>query len=126
MVMEYMNGGTLQNFVSDGQPLSEPALAGVARSVLRGLAEMHAQRKIHRDIKPSNILLDRQGRVKIADFGVVRELNKTDSFGQTFTGTTTYMSPERIQHNAHGCPSDIWSLGMVRLRARARTLNAYE
>lgn len=114
MVMEYMNGGTLQQFVSGGQALSEPALAGVARSVLRGLAEMHAQRKIHRDIKPSNILLDSQGRVKISDFGVVRELNQTGSFGQTFTGTATYMSPERIKDSGHGCPSDIWSLGMVR------------
>ncbi|CAN0344584.1 unnamed protein product, partial [Ectocarpus sp. 12 AP-2014] len=113
MVMEYMNGGTLQEFVSGGQALSEPALAGVARSVLRGLAEMHAQRKIHRDIKPSNILLDSQGRVKISDFGVVRELNQTGSFGQTFTGTATYMSPERIKDSGHGCPSDIWSLGMV-------------
>lgn len=113
MVMEYMDGGTLQQFVSGGQALSEPALAAVARSVLRGLAEMHAQRKIHRDIKPSNILLDRQGRVKISDFGLVRELNETGSFAQTFTGTVTYMSPERIQDIGHGCPSDIWSLGMV-------------
>lgn len=114
MVMEYMNGGTLQQFVTGRQALSEPALAGVARSVLRGLAEMHAQRKIHRDIKPSNILLDRQGRVRISDFGLVRELNETGSFAQTFTGTVTYMSPERIQDTGHGCPSDIWSLGMVR------------
>lgn len=114
VVMEYMDGGTLQKFVSDKQALSEPALAGVARSVLHGLAEMHAQRKIHRDIKPSNILLDRQGRVKISDFGLVRELTKTGSFAKTFTGTVTYMSPERIEDSGHGFPSDIWSLGMVR------------
>lgn len=113
VVMEYMDGGTLQKFVSKKQALSEPALAGVARSVLRGLAEMHAQRKIHRDIKPSNILLDRQGRVKISDFGLVRELTKTGSFAKTFTGTVTYMSPERIEDSGHGFPSDIWSLGMV-------------
>lgn len=113
VVMEYMDGGTLQKFVSDKQELSEPALAGVVRSVLRGLAEMHAQRKIHRDIKPSNILVDRQGRVKISDFGLVRELTKTGSFAKTFTGTVTYMSPERIEDSGHGFPSDIWSLGMV-------------
>lgn len=113
VVMEHMDGDTLQKFVTEKQALSEPALAGVARSVLRGLAEMHAQRKIHRDIKPSNILLDRQGRVKISDFGLVRELTKTGSFAKTFTGTVTYMSPERIQDSGHGFPSDIWSLGMV-------------
>lgn len=113
VVMEYMDGGTLQKFVSHKQALSEPALAGVARSVLRGLAEMHTQCKIHRDIKPSNILLDRQGRVKISDFGLVRELTKTGSVAKTFTGTVTYMSPERIEDSGHSFPSDIWSLGMV-------------
>ncbi|CAM9159342.1 unnamed protein product, partial [Laminaria digitata] len=113
MVMEYMDGGTLQQFVTRREALSEPALAAVAHSVLRGLAEMHAKRKIHRDIKPSNILLDRQGRVKISDFGVVRQLNETGSFAQTFTGTVTYMSPERIKDSDHSYPSDVWSLGMV-------------
>ena len=114
MVMEYMDGGTLQQFVTRREALTEPALAAVAHSVLRGLAEMHAKRKIHRDIKPSNILLDRQGRVKISDFGVVRQLNETGSFAQTFTGTVTYMSPERIKDSDHSYPSDVWSLGMVR------------
>ena len=60
--------------------------------------------------------------VKIADFGVVRELNKTGSLGQTFTGTATYMSPERIQHDSHGFASDIWSLGMVRLGGSSNDL----
>lgn len=113
MVMEYMDGGTLQDFVTRREVLSEPALAAVARSVLRGLAEMHAQHQIHRDIKPSNILLNRQGRVKISDFGVVREFNQTTSVAQTFTGTLTYMSPERIMESDYSYPSDVWSLGMV-------------
>lgn len=113
MVMEYMDGGTLQQFIDRHEALSEPALAAVARSVLRGLAEMHANHQIHRDIKPSNILLDRHGRVKISDFGVVRELNRTGSLAQTFTGTLTYMSPERIVESDYSTPSDVWGLGMV-------------
>lgn len=113
MVMEYMDGGTLQQFVSRGEALSEPALAAVARAVLRGLASMHAKHQIHRDIKPSNILLDRHGRVKISDFGVVRELNDTGSLAKTFTGTLPYMSPERITQSGYSYPSDIWSLGLV-------------
>lgn len=113
IVMEYMDGGTLQQFVTRREVLPEPALAAVARSVLRGLADMHAKRQIHRDIKPSNILLDRQGRVKISDFGVVRELNQTGSLAKTFTGTLTYMSPERITETNYSYASDIWSLGMV-------------
>lgn len=113
MVMEYMDGGTLQQFISRGQALSESSLAAVARSVLRGLAEMHAKHQIHRDIKPSNILVDRHGRVKISDFGVVRELTRTGSLATTFTGTLTYMSPERITERDYSYPSDVWSLGLV-------------
>lgn len=115
MVMEYMDGGTLQEFVSRGEALSERALAAVGRSVLRGLADMHSKHQIHRDIKPSNILLDKHGRVKLSDFGVVRELTSTGSLAKTFTGTLTYMSPERITHKDYSYPSDIWSLGLVRI-----------
>lgn len=114
LVMEYMNGGTLEQFVSRREALPEAALAAVARPVLRGLASMHSNHQIHRDIKPSNILVDRAGRVKIADFGVVREFNRTGSLAKTFTGTLTYMSPERIKDSNYSYPSDVWSLGMVR------------
>lgn len=113
MVMEYMDGGTLEAFIRRREALSESALAVVARSVLRGLVEMHANHQIHRDIKPSNILLDRQGRIKISDFGIVRELSRTVSLAQTFTGTLLYMSPERITETDYSYPSDVWSLGMV-------------
>lgn len=113
MVMEYMDGETLEDFVRRREALSESALAVVGRSVLRGLAEMHANHQIHRDIKPSNILLDRHGRIKISDFGIVRELNRTGSLAQTFTGTLLYMSPERITETDYSYPSDVWSLGMV-------------
>ncbi|CAM9163195.1 unnamed protein product, partial [Phaeothamnion confervicola] len=113
MVMEFMGAGTLQQFVQRRQALAEPALAVVARSVLKGLAEMHERHRIHRDIKPSNILVGRDGRVKISDFGVARELNATASLASTFTGTLTYMSPERISNESYSYPSDIWSLGLV-------------
>lgn len=113
IVMEYMDGGTLQQFVSRGQALPERSLAAVARSVLRGLTDMHAKHQIHRDIKPSNILLDRHGRVKISDFGVVREFTGTGSLAKTFTGTVNYMSPERITESDYSYPSDVWSLGLV-------------
>jgi serine/threonine protein kinase len=113
MVMEYMDAGTLQQFVKRKQPLGEAELAAVARGVLKGLAAMHAQHKIHRDIKPSNILLDHRGVVKISDFGIARELTATFSVASTFTGTLSYMSPERINGLAYSYPSDIWSLGLV-------------
>ncbi|KAG5181978.1 kinase-like domain-containing protein, partial [Tribonema minus] len=113
MVMEYMDAGTLQQFVQSKREADEGTLAAVARGVLKGLAAMHAQHRIHRDIKPSNILLDRRGRIKIGDFGVTRELGATASLASTFTGTLTYMSPERINSESYSYPSDIWSLGLV-------------
>jgi serine/threonine protein kinase len=70
-------------------------LASVAYSVLLGLSSVHQSKQIHRDIKPSNILLDRDGRIKISDFGIARKLEHSISMASTFTGTLTYMSPER-------------------------------
>ncbi|CAM9151007.1 unnamed protein product [Chrysoparadoxa australica] len=113
MVMELMDAGTLQQFVQAKRALSERDLCAVSRCVLKALAEMHSQLKIHRDVKPSNILINRRGQVKISDFGVVRELNATASLASTFTGTLTYMSPERINNEAYSYPSDLWSLGLV-------------
>ncbi|CAM9862627.1 unnamed protein product, partial [Discosporangium mesarthrocarpum] len=112
MVLEYMDSGTLQQFVTQGLTLAEPSLAAVAASVLRGLAELHERSEFHRDIKPSNILLDSQGGVKISDFGLSRRLD-TSSLAETWVGTYPYMSPERINQEPYSYPSDIWSLGLV-------------
>ena len=84
----------------------------IAESVLRGLAAIHAQKQLHRDIKPSNILLDCSARyAKIGDFGIAKELGSV-SLAESFTGTLTYMSPERVAGEAYSYTSDIWSLGL--------------
>jgi hypothetical protein len=107
-----MNAGTLQDLVAAKIDVTERMLASVALSVLSGLAEVHASKQIHRDIKPSNILLDRDGGIKISDFGIARKLEHSVSMASTFTGTLTYMSPERISGQEYSYPSDIWSLGV--------------
>ncbi|CAD6899833.1 unnamed protein product [Tilletia controversa] len=113
--MEYCEGGSLEavyrRVMARGGRTGEKVLAKVAECVLKGLEYLHERNIIHRDIKPSNILLTRQGQIKLCDLGVAGEL--VDSVAGTFTGTSYYMAPERIQ----GLPnykinSDVWSLGL--------------
>eukprot|EP00913_Durusdinium_trenchii_P018646 g17521.t1 len=71
------------------------------------------KKMLHRDIKPENILHNRQGEVKLTDFGIAKDLDKTIAMAGTFVGTVTYMSPERCLGNDYSFASDIWSVGMV-------------
>ena len=66
---------------------------------------------IHRDIKPSNVLINSKGQIKLCDFGVSKKL--INSIADTFVGTSTYMSPERIQGNVYSIKGDVWSLGLM-------------
>mmetsp|Transcript_26274 Transcript_26274/g.23154 ORF Transcript_26274/g.23154 Transcript_26274/m.23154 type:complete len:164 (+) Transcript_26274:41-532(+) len=68
---------------------------------------------IHRDIKPSNLLINSQGQVKIADFGVSGKIENTLSYRETWVGTVTYMSPERCKGEKYNYDTDIWSLGLT-------------
>jgi len=68
--------------------------------------------QLHRDLKPGNILINSDGIVKLTDFGITRNLDKQD-FCNTFVGTKTYMSPERIVGSEYSYASDVWSLGLI-------------
>ncbi|OQR94452.1 dual specificity mitogen-activated protein kinase kinase [Achlya hypogyna] len=115
LVMEYMGVGSLQDLVLHGGCTSEAILARIAASVLRGLAHIHANRMVHRDIKPHNLLVNHAGEIKISDFGLARTLDEHAMHTKTFVGTLLYMAPERIGGADYGCPSDIWSFGLVLL-----------
>lgn len=108
MCLEYMNGGSLQEVVRSGGCQNEDVLAGLSAMILTGIAHLHSKRQLHRDIKPGNILLSCeeertlttsggqkycQGRVKISDFGLSKELEKGHSLADSFLGTFHYMSP---------------------------------
>lgn len=91
--------------------MGEKILAKIAESGLKGLEYLHSRKIIHRDIKPSNMLVTRDGKIKLCDFGVSGEL--IDSIAGTFTGTSFYMAPERIKGLPYTITSDVWSLGLT-------------
>jgi len=110
--MEFMDKGSLDGIYKKIGPIEIDIVARVALAVLEGLTYLYdVHRIIHRDIKPSNILCNSQGEIKICDFGVSGEL--INSIADTFVGTSTYMSPERIQGAQYTVKSDVWSLGIT-------------
>ncbi|XP_024399198.1 mitogen-activated protein kinase kinase 1b isoform X1 [Physcomitrium patens] len=114
IVLEYMDRGSLADIIKQTKQIPEPYLAVISNQVLKGLNYLHQVRHIiHRDIKPSNLLINQKGEVKISDFGVSAVLISSMAQRDTFVGTYTYMSPERLGGQSYAYDSDIWSLGLT-------------
>ncbi|KAI9226681.1 MAG: protein kinase byr1 [Piptocephalis tieghemiana] len=112
MCLEYMDVGSLDQIYSRHGPIPPPILPRVAHAMLRGLAYLYDRHRIiHRDIKPSNVLVSTRGSIKLCDFGVSGVL--VNSIADTFVGTNSYMSPERIQGGKYTVKSDVWSVGLT-------------
>lgn len=109
--MEYMDGGSLDLVIKKAGKIGEKYLRKITQAVLRGLSYLREKHQIiHRDVKPSNILVNSSGEIKICDFGVSGQL--IDSMANSFVGTRSYMSPERLQGSQYSVASDLWSLGL--------------
>jgi serine/threonine protein kinase len=115
-VMEFASGGDLFSLMRT-QPekcLSEEKAAFYIAETLLGLLHLHSFAIVHRDIKPENILLDGEGHVKVADFGLSKRLTSKKARTFTFCGTDCYISPEMINGDwGHGIPVDFWQLGCL-------------
>jgi serine/threonine-protein kinase len=115
IVFEYVDGETLKHRIDAsprGLPLDESAAYAI--EIGRGLGAAHARRLVHRDVKPQNVLIDSEGRAKVTDFGIARELEQ-DGLTKTgrVLGTTDYVSPEQAMGQPCDARSDIYSLGVV-------------
>ena len=109
--MENMDVGSLDFVLKKMGKISEPYARKITYAVLQGLSYLREKHQIiHRDIKPSNILINSKGEIKICDFGVSGQL--VNSMADTFVGTRSYMSPERLQGSKYSVASDVWSLGL--------------
>lgn len=111
IILEYIEGGSLQNLVKKSGPLPEKLVHVYIKQVLEGLEYLHKQGIVHRDIKGGNILFTKTAIVKLADFGfavILTDNEKTNSV----VGTPYWMSPEVIESKGNMSPAcDIWSLG---------------
>ncbi|XP_053860021.1 serine/threonine-protein kinase PAK 1-like, partial [Vidua macroura] len=112
LVMEYMDGGTLSDVISETY-LSEDEMAAISRECLQGLDFLHSNHVIHRDVKSSNILLRTDGSVKLADSGLFAQLTPEQSRRSSVAGTSGWMAPEVVTGQPCGPKVDIWSLGIV-------------
>lgn len=93
--------------------LPEPAVAYIMLGVLYGLDYLHKQHKIHRDIKGGNVLVNNKGEIKLADFGITAQLNKTWGRRNTFIGSPYWMAPEMATSDSYDKMVDIWATGIT-------------
>ena len=114
LVLEYVSGGSLDTLISRRGPLEWRHAAQIGVAAAGALAEAHEAGIVHRDIKPSNILLEPEGDIRVADFGIARISGESSMTMQGESiGTPAYMSPEQALGKATGPASDIYSLGAV-------------
>lgn len=114
VVMEYLEGGALTDIVTrTGLCMTEPQIATVCKSVLTALVYLHDKGVIHRDIKSDSILLNRDGKIKLSDFGFCAQISNEIQRRRSLVGTPYWMAPELIQRLPYGPPVDIWSLGIM-------------
>ncbi len=115
IVMEFIEGRTLEDFMSSGGRFDVGHAVEVAEKICEALAYAHVAGVIHRDIKPANVMVTRQGEVKVMDFGIARIVAGPQTAPQTSAvlGTAAYISPEQAQGQPVDGRSDIYSLGAV-------------
>jgi serine/threonine protein kinase/tetratricopeptide (TPR) repeat protein len=120
IAMEYIEGRTLKELIAETltpsalHPMPIPLVLDIATQIASGLAAAHAKGIVHRDIKPQNIVIDRDGHVKILDFGLAKLKGASPLTQESFAmGTVHYMSPEQGLGREVDPRSDIWSLGVV-------------
>ena len=112
IVLELVQGITLRDAIKDLGALHTTQVLQVSKAMLSALAQAHSSGVVHRDLKPENVLLSDDGRIKVTDFGLARELSANTDTG-SLVGTVVYLAPEVIRRGKAETPSDVYSFGIM-------------
>ena len=114
IVMEYLENGTLLNYVNDAECISEQEARRFFAQIISALDYLHNEKGVvHRDIKPENVLLDRNNNIRIIDFGQSNTITKDSPLLSTSCGSLSYVSPEILLGYKYATGTDIWSTGVL-------------
>ncbi|XP_027339848.1 mitogen-activated protein kinase kinase kinase 3-like [Abrus precatorius] len=126
--LEYVSGGSIHKLLQEYGAFKEPVIQNYTRQIVSGLAYLHGRNTVHRDIKGANILVDPNGEIKLADFGMAKHINSSASM-LSFKGSPYWMAPEVVMNsNGYSLPVDIWSLGctIIEMATSKPPWNQYE
>ncbi|OEJ27262.1 serine/threonine protein kinase [Streptomyces agglomeratus] len=113
LAMEYIAGCTLRDVLRERGALQPRAALDILEPVLAALGAAHRAGFVHRDMKPENVLIGDDGRVKVADFGLVRAVDTVTSTTGSVLGTVSYLAPEQIEHGTADTRADVYACGVV-------------
>ncbi|WP_327161552.1 Stk1 family PASTA domain-containing Ser/Thr kinase [Streptomyces zaomyceticus] len=113
LAMEYVAGCTLRDVLRERGALAPRAALDILEPVLAALGAAHRAGFVHRDMKPENVLIGDDGRVKVADFGLVRAVGSATATTGSVLGTVSYLAPEQIEHGTADTRADVYACGVV-------------